>query len=111
MVTLTPKLLCSKLLAVRSWFSSATAMAVLVMLAMIPSPGQAQTTTQATKAGKATGGHPDLGGIWEYMGTANWDLQDHPAEPGPMWQMGAIGAVPAGQSVVEGGDIPYLPAA
>ena len=28
-----------------------------------------------------------------------------------MWQVGAIGAAPAGQSVVEGGDIPYLPAA
>lgn len=85
----------------------ATATAVLAMLVVIPSSGQ----TQATKATKAGGVHPDLGGIWEYLGTANWDLQDHPAEPGPMWQMGAIGAVPAGQSVVEGGDIPYLPAA
>ena len=28
-----------------------------------------------------------------------------------MWETGAIGAVPAGQGVVEGGDIPYLPAA
>ena len=108
---MTPKLLCSNILAVRHWISFATAAAVLVMLAMIPSSGLAQVTTQATKAAKAAGGHPDLGGIWEYMGTANWDLQDHPAEPGPMWQMGAIGAVPAGQTVVEGGDIPYLPAA
>lgn len=28
-----------------------------------------------------------------------------------MWEMGAIGAEPAGQGVVEGGAIPYLPAA
>ena len=28
-----------------------------------------------------------------------------------MWQMGAIGAIPAGMSVVEGGTIPYKPAA
>jgi hypothetical protein len=28
-----------------------------------------------------------------------------------MYQLGAIGAVPPGQSVVDGGDIPYLPAA
>jgi len=94
-------------LAVRNWISLVTAAAVLAMLATIPSSGRAQ----AIKANKAFDGHPDLGGIWQYMGTANWDLQDHPAEPGPMWQMGAIGAVPAGQTVVEGGDIPYLPAA
>jgi hypothetical protein len=28
-----------------------------------------------------------------------------------MWQTGAVGAEPAGQGVVEGGEIPYLPAA
>ena len=28
-----------------------------------------------------------------------------------VWQTGAIGAVPAGQGVVEGGAIPYLPEA
>jgi hypothetical protein len=93
---------------VRNWILLATAAAVLAMLVMTPSAVRAQ----ATKATKAADGHPDLGGIWEYMGTANWDLQDHPAEPGTMWQTGAIGAVPAGQSVVEGGgEIPYLPAA
>lgn len=54
-------------------------------------------------------GHPDLNGIWQAMNTANWDLSDHPAQPGPMWQSGAIGAVPAGQAVVEGGEIPYKP--
>ena len=91
----------------RNWIPLAAAAAFLAVLALIPSSGQAQ----ATKAIKAADGHPDLGGIWQYMGTANWDLQDHPAEPGSMWQMGAIGAVPAGQSVVEGGAIPYLPAA
>jgi hypothetical protein len=56
-------------------------------------------------------GHPDLNGIWQALNTANWDLQDHSAQPGPLWQTGAIGAVPAGQTVVEGGDIPYQPAA
>ena len=54
-------------------------------------------------------GHPDLNGVWQAMNTANWDLLDHPAQPGPLWQLGAIGAVPAGQSVVEGGKIPYKP--
>jgi hypothetical protein len=56
-------------------------------------------------------GHPDLNGIWQAMNTANWDLLDHPAQAGPLWQLGAIGAVPAGQTVVDGGQIPYKPEA
>ena len=92
----------------RNWIAASMAAAALVALAVIPAAGQGQA---AYKAPRAFDGHPDLSGIWEYMGTANWDLQDHPAEPGTMWQTGAIGAVPAGQSVVEGGQIPYLPAA
>ena len=52
-----------------------------------------------------------MNGVWQAMNTANWDLQDHAAAPGPFYQIGAIGAVPPGQTVVEGGDIPYLPAA
>lgn len=64
-----------------------------------------------TRVPRSTDGHPDLNGIWETIGTANWDLQDHSAQPGPFWQRGAIGAEPAGVSVVEGGDIPYKPAA
>jgi hypothetical protein len=54
---------------------------------------------------------PNLNGIWEDVGTANWDLQDHAAQAGPFWQTGAIGAEPAGLGVVVGGEIPYLPAA
>ena len=37
--------------------------------------------------------------IWEAMSTANWDLQDHPTEIGPYFQMGSIGAVPSGRQV------------
>ena len=28
-------------------------------------------------------GHPDLNGLWQAFVTANWDLQDHEAQPGP----------------------------
>ena len=56
-------------------------------------------------------GKPDLNGIWQALNTANYDLEDHAMAPGPMWQMGAIGAVIPGTSVVEGGTIPYLPSA
>lgn len=56
-------------------------------------------------------GKPDLNGIWQAMNTANWDLQEHAARPGLVVALGAMGAEPGGAGVVEGGEIPYLPAA
>ncbi len=57
-------------------------------------------------------GHPDLNGLWQAFVTANVDLQDHEAQPGPHPEiMGAYGGEPAGQSIVEGGEIPYRPEA
>jgi hypothetical protein len=67
--------------------------------------------TETYRAPRAWDGHPDLNGIWQALGTANWNLEDHSAEQGPVWELGAIAAVPPGMSVVEGGVIPYLPAA
>jgi hypothetical protein len=46
-------------------------------------------------------GRPDLSGVWQVLNTAAWDLQDH----------GAARGVPAGQTVVEGNEIPYRPEA
>ena len=63
------------------------------------------------RAPRAADGHPDLNGIWQAVNTANWDLQDHSPGPGPLWETGSIGAIPAGIGVVEGGDIPYAPQA
>ena len=60
---------------------------------------------------KASDGHPDMSGIWQAMGTANWDLEDHAPEAGPFYQLGALGAIPPGRGVVEGGAIPYKPEA
>jgi hypothetical protein len=57
------------------------------------------------------GGKPNLTGLWQYIGEANWNLEPHSAAPGAMWETGAIGAVPAGQGIVEGGTIPYRPEA
>ncbi len=78
------------------------------LLAAIPLCAQ---RTAVYKAPRAVDGHPDLSGVWQSLGTANWDLQDHPSQAGPYFQMGALGAVPAGRGVVEGGEIPYKPAA
>ncbi len=71
-------------------------------------PAGAQTTPYRAPR---LNGRPDLNGVWQALNTANWDLQDHSAQSGTFWQLGAIGAVPAGQSVVEGGAIPYKPEA
>lgn len=68
---------------------------------------------QAAPQPATIGGHPNLNGIWQAMNTANWDLEPHSAQTAPTAEreLGAIGAIPAGRGVVEGGEIPYLPAA
>ena len=45
------------------------------------------------------------------MGSAHWNLEPHNAEAGPVVAMGALGAIPGGLGVVEGGRIPYKPEA
>jgi len=58
------------------------------------------------------GGKPNMNGIWQAVGSAYWNLEDHSASGlSNFWQLGAIAAIPAGQSVVQGGTIPYKPEA
>jgi hypothetical protein len=57
-------------------------------------------------------GKPNLNGIWQALNGANWNLEGHSSAPlDRFWELGAIAAVPAGQSVVAGGEIPYRPEA
>ncbi|HUR20355.1 MAG TPA: hypothetical protein VMZ90_06060 [Vicinamibacterales bacterium] len=72
------------------------ATALLLLVAQSAS-GQAPATSMPRTAD----GHPDFSGIWQTMNSAAWNVEDHSATLG----------VPAGQGVVEGGTIPYLPAA
>jgi hypothetical protein len=70
-----------------------------------------QTTDRSADDGlpRTADGKPDINGIWQALNTANWDLQDHAAKPPVFFELGAIGAVPAGRGVVEGNEIPYQP--
>jgi hypothetical protein len=56
-------------------------------------------------------GKPNFTGLWQALGTAYWDIRDHSAQNGAFYQLGATGAMPAGQGIVEGGEIPYKPEA
>ena len=82
---------------------------VVAMLA----PGAITVAAQvtATPLPRTVNGKPNLTGLWQSFGSADWDIQAHGAEAGEFYQLGAIGAIPPGQSIVEGNEIPYLPAA
>ena len=69
-------------------------------------PGQTPPRLKRLRDGK-----PDFSGIWQTLGTAHWNLETHPASQGPLTVSGAMFAEPGGLGVVEGGMIPYLPAA
>jgi hypothetical protein len=88
---------------------AASAVAVTALwLTAGPEPGQAPAAVMA----RTEDGRPDLSGVWQAFTTANWDIEAHEAQPGPHPQiMGAWGAMPGGQGIVEGGEIPYRPEA
>jgi len=88
-------------------FAMAIAAAALLSLAEGRIAGQTPAY-RAPRLGKTA--TPDLTGVWQALTTANWDLEGHEAAPSPFPRLlGAIGAVPAGQSVVDGNEIPYQP--
>jgi hypothetical protein len=72
----------------------------LVLLAVVVLSSRADGQ-QAYKPPRTVDGKPDLQGIWQVVNAASFDLEDHAATLG----------VPAGLSVVEGGEIPYKPEA
>jgi hypothetical protein len=86
-------------------FIQLRAVGAWTILCLMPVVAGAQTFNPPRTAD----GKPNLNGIWQAMNSANWDLEDHAAQPGQVVALGAIAAVPPGMGVVEGGAIPYLP--
>ena len=94
---------------------------VAAVAGAVPTAGQ----TSVYRAPRNADGKPDLNGVWQVLNEANYDVKTHNARPamalrpGPygsvpaaaVLALGAVGAVPPGLGVVEGGDIPYQPAA
>ena len=79
-------------------------LAVVVLAGAVSVTGQQAPRAAAPPAYRAPrtpDNHPDLQGIWQVLNSAEVDLLDHAASLG----------LPAGYSVVEGNEIPYLPAA
>ena len=83
-----------------------TLVGTLALMSLSPCAVAQKSDIPRTAAGK-----PDLGGIWQALNEANWNLEPHVATQGAVETLGAIGAVAPGIGVVEGGRIPYLPAA
>jgi len=98
--------------------------AAAAMIALVSMYSESQTTT-TYRARRAPGNRPDLNGIWQALNTANYDIEAHVARPAmalrpgpfgpvpaaPVLALGAVGAVPGGMGVVEGGELPYRPEA
>jgi hypothetical protein len=80
----------------------------LVSLTILGQPALGQERGRPARVG----GKPNLSGIWQAVNEAHWNLEGHSAQAlGEFSALGAIGAIPAGQSVVVGGEIPYRPEA
>jgi hypothetical protein len=105
-------------------FAAAAGAAAVSMLSFWVAPIEGQQAP-AYRPPRLADGHPDLNGIWQSLNTANYDIQAHMARPAmavrpgpygpvpaaPVLALGAVGSVPGGLGIVEGNEIPYLPAA
>src|SRR5688572_8813100 len=95
-------------LAVASVFLSLSAGPVLKAQPQAAASAQA---APAYRAPRTPDGKPNLNGIWQSMNEANWNIEAHSADFPRVDALGAVDAVPPGAGIVEGGPIPYLPAA
>jgi len=88
--------------------------AALAALALAGFPALGQQAQAPYRAPRTADGKPNLNGIWQAMNNANWDLEGHAAGMPAKEVVGILGAqfaTPPDLGVVDGGSIPYLPAA
>jgi hypothetical protein len=103
-------------------------MAMLVAVSACTAPMEPASNEAAADQSdipRTPSGRPDLNGIWQALGNAYWNIEPHMASaalatiPGPVGPVpatevlsfGAVGSIPSGLGIVDGGEIPYLPEA
>jgi hypothetical protein len=105
--------------------SSALAADAKAAPAKAPAKAAAKSTGKGVAGFPRVGGHPDFSGVWSAMDRPNWNIEPHIAssalqlQQGPLGPVpakevlhfGAVGSVPEGLGIVEGGQIPYKPEA
>ena len=86
-------------------------LAIAVASLFVSACTTASTAPAQYRAPRTADGKPDISGIWQSNNTANWNVEPHEAKQGPVFSLGAAFSIPPGLGVVEGGEIPYVPAA
>ena len=84
-------------------------LALLTLCVLLTANTHAQGT-RASDLPRLANGKPNLSGVWQALTTANWNLLTHGASAGPP-EYGALLATPPGYGIVDGDEVPYLPAA
>ena len=95
----------------KTWMWIAVTLVAGIVVFRPLSSGLATAQTQAYRAPRTADGRPNLNGVWQSLNEANWDLEPHAAEQGPVFALGGQFSIAPGIGVVEGGTIPYKPAA
>jgi hypothetical protein len=83
----------------------------LVVFGLLFAAGaDAQRRSSSSEIPRLASGKPNLSGVWHAFTTANWNVLTHGASAGPP-EYGTLLATPPGFGIVDGDEIPYLPAA